>query len=143
MSNPHGTASNCPFIHRKLDHVVLRCKSVKTMVNWYIDVLGAAPEWLDRFDGTFSHIRVGDSLIDLISYDCAVAFAKGTPATDTSALDHIALWCDDFELDDAKAWLAKHDVPILNSGTRYGADGNGFSIYVNDPEGNVVELKCG
>ena len=73
----------------------------------------------------------------------AVAFAKGTPATDTSALDHIALRCDDFELDDAKAWLAKHDVPILNSGTRYGADGNGFSIYVNDPEGNVVELKCG
>ena len=45
MSNPHATASTtCPFIHRKLDHVVLRCKSLKTMVDWYIDVLGAAPD---------------------------------------------------------------------------------------------------
>ena len=28
-------------------------------------------------------------------------------------------------------------------GQRYGADGDGYSIYLKDPEGTVVELKSG
>jgi len=32
-------------------------------------------------------------------------------------------------------------VPIGESGTRFGAEGEGPSIYVTDPDGNVVELK--
>ena len=82
---------NSFFRFRKLDHVVLRCKNVETMQNWYLNVLGAAPEWLNRFDGALSHVRVGDSLIDLVAMDCSLAFAKGEPRTESSALDHIAI----------------------------------------------------
>ena len=77
----------CPFRHRKLDHVVLRCKDIQKMISFYVDVLGATPEWLDRFEGTLSHLRVGDSLIDLVSMDASLAFAKGEPAVNTSSLE--------------------------------------------------------
>jgi len=32
-------------------------------------------------------------------------------------------------------------VAIVEEGQRYGADGEGLSLYVRDPEGNTVELK--
>ena len=34
-----------------------------------------------------------------------------------------------------------HGVAIGEAGSRYGAEGEGPSLYVTDPEGNVVELK--
>ena len=40
----------------------------------------------------------------------------------------------------APTWRA-HGVEVVEEGRRYGADGDGFSLYVRDPEGNTVELK--
>ena len=40
-----------------------------------------------------------------------------------------------------RAHLATHCVAVVEEGRRYGADGDGFSLYVRDPEGNTVELK--
>ena len=57
------------------------------MTSFYVAVLGATPEWLDRFEGTLSHLRVGDSFIDLVSMDASLAFAKGEPAVNTSSLE--------------------------------------------------------
>ena len=113
------------------------------MLRFYLDVLGATPEWLDRFDGTLHHVRVGDSLIDLLASDCALAFEKELPAAAKSTLDHFALRCDSFAVEDAERWFQSHGVPVVTSGTRFGADGQGFSLYVKDPEGNTVELKTG
>ena len=39
------------------------------------------------------------------------------------------------------AHLVKHGVVPGETKQRYGADGMGPSIYISDPEGNVVELK--
>ena len=133
----------CPFKHRHLDHVVLRCTSVETMTQFYVDVLGAKAEWLNRFDGALSHLRVGDSLIDLVAYDAPLTFAKQEPYAEQSTLDHIALRVDDFDEAAARAWLSAHGVRVITSGGRYGADGNGFSLYLRDPENNVVEIKQG
>ena len=133
----------CPFKHRRLDHVVLRCRSVEAMARWYIEVLGGAPEWLGRFGGALSHVRVGESLIDFVAMESSLAFANGSPAAEASALDHFALRCDDFDVRVAREWLAARGAEVVSSGSRYGADGQGFSLYVRDPEGNVVELKCG
>ena len=33
--------------------------------------------------------------------------------------------------------------PFMQTGHRYGSDGNGYSIYLQDPEQNVIELKSG
>ena len=72
-------AARPPFTYRRLDHIVLRCASIEEMLRFYVDVLGATPEWLNRFDGTLHHVRVGDSLIDLVASDCKLAFAKDPP----------------------------------------------------------------
>ena len=39
------------------------------------------------------------------------------------------------------AHLAAHGVAIIDEGQRFGAEGNGTSLYLQDPEGNTVELK--
>jgi catechol-2,3-dioxygenase len=44
-------------------------------------------------------------------------------------------------IDLVRAHLTAHGVEIGEAGSRYGAEGEGPSLYVSDPEGNVVELK--
>ena len=39
-----------------------------------------------------------------------------------------------------RAHLAAHRVDIVEEGERYGARGDGYSVYVKDPAGNTVEL---
>jgi len=56
-------------------------------------------------------------------------------------LDHFALQVRPFDEAAIRAHLAAHGVAIVEEGPRYGADGDGFSLYVRDPEGNTVELK--
>ena len=139
--SPTASAS-APFSYHRLDHIVLRCKNMNETLKFYLDILGATPEWLGRFDGTLHHIRVGDSLIDLIAHDCELAFAKGDSVAALSTLDHFALRAD-YCADEAERWFHDHDVPVVTSGIRFGSDGSGHSIYVKDPEGNTVELKAG
>ena len=45
-------------------------------------------------------------------------------------------------LEPTRAYLAGKGYPVFSEGERYGADGNGYSMYLRDPEGNVIELKC-
>lgn len=48
-----------------------------------------------------------------------------------------------YDEDALRGHLADHDVEIVGEGERYGAGGLGPSLYVQDPDGNVVELKGG
>ena len=48
---------------------------------------------------------------------------------------------DDYDEAGIRAYLTACGVEIGEAGSRYGAEGEGPSLYVNDPEGNVVELK--
>jgi catechol 2,3-dioxygenase-like lactoylglutathione lyase family enzyme len=46
-----------------------------------------------------------------------------------------------FDQDAIVAHLKGHGIEVGEIQRRYGAEGNGISIYVTDPEGNMVELK--
>ena len=46
-----------------------------------------------------------------------------------------------FDEEAIRAHLAAHGVEIGETAPRFGADGEGPSIYIHDPEGNTVELK--
>jgi len=60
----------------------------------------------------------------------------------TSTLDHLCLRIEPFDNEDEiRAYLELSGVRVLSSGLRKGAEGVGPSVYVADPEGNVVELK--
>ena len=56
-------------------------------------------------------------------------------------MDHFALQVRPFDEAAIRAHLARHGADVVEEGPRYGADGDGFSLYVRDPEGNTVELK--
>jgi glyoxylase I family protein len=130
-----------PFRLRKIDHVVLRIADLERSVAFYLDVLGCTVEKRQEAIGLIQ-LRAGESLIDLVPLDGMLGRKGGVaPGPEGRNVDHFALQITAFDDAAIRAHLAGHGVPIVEWGQRYGAEGEGPSIYVTDPDGNVVELK--
>lgn len=123
-----------PFRVEDVDHVVFRCRDQGRMLAFYTDVLGLPEERRLEAIGLIQ-LRAGRSLVDLIP-DGSEA------ARDAPNVDHVCLAISASAMDAVLAHLHEHDVELIGEPmVRYGATGYGLSIYVRDPEGNVVELK--
>ena len=59
------------------------------------------------------------------------------------SLDHFAINLAPYDAEAVTAYLTEKGHAPYAQGRRYGADGDGYSIYLTDPEGTVVELKSG
>lgn len=134
----------CPmtaFRPLALDHVVLRVADLERARAFYCGVLGCAFEkWQERFG--LLQLRAGSSLIDLIAYDGPLGRMGGAPAgAEGRNVDHFCLRIEPFEEKALRAHLEAHGVKTGEVVERYGAEGTGPSIYLTDPDGNVVELK--
>ena len=130
-----------PFQLRKLDHVVLRVRDLERSLRFYRDVLGCQLDKVQERIGLYQ-VRAGDSLIDLVPLDGPLGRLGGAgPGTEGRNLDHFAIQVTPFDEDAIRAHLAAHKIEITDSGRRYGAEGDGPSIYIRDPDGNIVELK--
>jgi catechol 2,3-dioxygenase-like lactoylglutathione lyase family enzyme len=124
-----------------LDHVVLRVRDVDRMVTFYRDVLGCTVEKVQK-DFGLTQLRAGDSLIDLVDVEGPLGRKGGpAPGADARNLDHFCLRVAPWNADAIRAGLAAAGVEVGEEGRRYGAQGYGPSLYLSDPEGNVVELK--
>jgi hypothetical protein len=87
-------------------------------------------------------LRAGASLIDLVTVSGKLGRAGGSPpGPDGHNLDHFCVQVDPFDAAAIRAHLERHGAKPGPVETRYGALGTGPSIYVDDPEGNTVELK--
>ncbi len=130
-----------PFRTVHLDHVVLRVKDLEASKTFYQDVIGASFEReLPEF-GLYQ-LRIGAALIDLVPINSPMGQQGGGPlAPEGKNLDHFAIRIDPFDLDELKQHLAAFNIEPSEVGIRYGAEGNGPSIYIPDPDGNLVELK--
>ena len=130
-----------PFRLKALDHVVLRVVDLDRARAFYGDVLGCAFEkWQEKFG--LLQLRAGTSLIDLIAIDGPLGKAGGAAAgREGRNVDHFCLAIDPFEEGAIRAHLAAHGVECGEAVPRYGAEGVGPSLYITDPDGNVVELK--
>jgi catechol 2,3-dioxygenase-like lactoylglutathione lyase family enzyme len=115
-----------------LDHVVLNVADVERSLAFYCDELGLAPERVDewhRGEVFFPSVRVdAHTIIDLLA----------APRTGENA-DHLCLVVEPVDLDAIKA-SGRFDV-VDGPAVRFGARGNGTSLYVKDPAGNTVELR--
>jgi glyoxylase I family protein len=123
-----------PFTIIGLDHVVLRARDPAALEQFYVDVLGCR---LELRQGTLAQLRAGRTLIDIVPDDEAVASTRMVGAN----LDHLCLRIEPFDTAAIARHLAAHGVTCGDEQSRYGAEGRGPSIYLNDPEGNGVELK--
>jgi catechol 2,3-dioxygenase-like lactoylglutathione lyase family enzyme len=130
------------MIHiREIDHLVLRVVDLEKMLAFYTVALGCSVERrLDEIG--LVQLRAGSSLLDLVPVDGKLGKMGGAaPGSEARNLDHFCFRVDPFDEQALRLHLAQHGVPAGPTGSRFGAEGEGPSIYVEDPEGNVVELK--
>ncbi|MBB3010884.1 MULTISPECIES: VOC family protein [Cupriavidus] len=124
-----------------LDHLVLRSADVDALRRFYVDVLGCSVE-REQTDLGLTQLRAGGSLIDLVTLDGPLGRAGGAgPGAQGRNLDHFCLRIDPFDAQALRAHLAAHGIDAGEVAQRFGAEGKGPSLYVQDPDGNVVELK--
>ena len=124
-----------------IDHVVLRIGDLERSLRFYRDVLGCAVE--RRLDALgLVQLRAGAALIDLVPVESPLGRAGGgRPAADGRNVDHVALRIERFDPEALRAHLEAHGVAPGDVGRRYGAEGDGPSMYIRDPDGNTIELK--
>lgn len=130
-----------PFQLMQLDHVVLRVRDTAAMIAFYCEVLGCTVERRQEAIGLVQ-LRAGASLIDLVDVDGKIGRMGGAaPGEEGRNMDHLCLRAQPFDREAIVAHLEAHGVRIGEFGSRYGAEGEGPSQYLFDPEGNLIELK--
>ena len=131
-----------PFSLGQIDHVVLRVSDLARMRAFYCEVLGCSVDrWREELG--LLQLRAGASLIDLVDVNGAIGRKGGAaPGQDAHNMDHLCLQVDPFDEPAIRAHLDAHGVKVGEAGTRYGAQGSGPSLYLYDPEGNMLELKA-
>jgi catechol 2,3-dioxygenase-like lactoylglutathione lyase family enzyme len=126
---------------REIDHLVLRTEHPEEMIAFYTDVLGMSVERRLEDIGLIQ-LRAGRSLLDLVPVDSALGRKGGAPpGARGHNLDHFCVRVDPFDEGALRDHLKTKGVEAGPTERRYGAEGTGPSIYIQDPDGNTVELK--
>lgn len=121
--------------------MVIRVRRLEPALAFYRDVLGCSVEKEQSGIGLYQ-LRAGQSLIDLVDVDGHLGqLYSSAPARNAPNMDHFCLQVDPWNADAIIAHLKAHGVVVGDVEQRYGARGYGPSLYINDPEGNTVELK--
>jgi catechol 2,3-dioxygenase-like lactoylglutathione lyase family enzyme len=115
-----------------LDHIVLNTVDTERSLAWYTQVLGLQPERVDEWrngDAPFPSVRIdADTIIDLFQ-------VKRTGEN----MNH---FCLVLPPDEWEAMLAAGHIAVESGPTKvFGARGTGESVYIRDPDGNLVELR--
>lgn len=116
----------------ELDHIVLIVADVERSLDWYLNLVGLEPVrvdlWRER-KAPFPSVRINrGTIIDLVRGDSAGI-----------NMDHLCLVVDRADVD---AILADERFTVVDGpGSRSGARGDGWSVYVTDPDGNTVEFR--
>jgi glyoxylase I family protein len=123
-----------PLRVAELDHVVVRCRDQSRSLDFYDRILGCPEERRIEAIGLIQ-LRAGASMIDLVPAD-------PPPTHEGRNVDHFCVGIVAADMEATARWLRAQGVEVLGEPTeRYGARGMGVSLYVLDPDGNIVELK--
>jgi glyoxylase I family protein len=126
---------------REIDHLVLRIVDLDAMLHFYCGLLGCSIERRQDEIGLVQ-LRAGRNLIDLVTVDGKLGRMGGAaPGREGRNLDHLCLRIEDFDAEALRRELGAAGVVVGDEASRYGAEGEGPSVYLDDPEGNTVELK--
>src|SRR5215831_17022345 len=115
-------SSSVPFAILGLDHVVLRAKDMAGLERFYREVIGCALERRQQDIGLVQ-LRAGRTLIDLVDVEGPIGREGG------HNLEHFCLRVEPFDAAAITAHLKAHGVEPSEVASRYGADGQGPSLY--------------
>lgn len=126
------------FAVKNLDHVVLCVSDLDRALTFYTDVLGCREERRVERIGLVQ-LRAGAAMIDL------QLARPGPEESEQTApgrnMDHFAVRIEPFDPPALRAHLQAHGIDAGEVVQRYGAEGDGPSVYITDPDGNTIELK--
>lgn len=124
-----------------IDHVVLRVMNLESMLGFYTGVLGCKVE--RRLDDIgLVQLRAGSALLDLVPVDSELGKMGGSgPGLEGRNMDHLCFRLKTFDPAAISQRLEAAGFTPGDVASRYGAQGHGPSLYVKDPEHNMVELK--
>ena len=124
-----------------IDHVVLRARDFEGLIEFYTDVIGCGLERVSPNYG-IAQLRAGQSLVDIVDASGRLGQMGGkAPDHQAENMDHFCLQVSPWKEEQILEHLAAHDVEFGVVEQRYGAKGNGPSVYIKDVEGNSLELK--
>ena len=119
----------------RLDHLVLTVADLRATIDFYVTVLGMREV---TFGDDRKALAFGQSKINL--HEAGHEFEPKARHVAPGSAD--LCFVTETPLDDVLATLAAHDVPVLEGpGDRTGALGQMRSVYVRDPDGNLVEIS--
>lgn len=124
-----------------IDHIVLRTTQLDAMLQFYCNVLGCSIERSLPEIGLIQ-LRAGMSLIDIVPVNSELGRLGGKPPNqDGRNLEHFCLNLNDINEEQLSHYLSEQKIDHEVPAERYGAAGFSKSVYIKDPEDNVVELK--
>ncbi|MBP5953778.1 VOC family protein [Pseudomonas iridis] len=130
-----------PFSIQHIDHIVLRVADLQRSIDFYGQVFGADVVKRNEPLGLV-HLRAGTSMIDLVDLAGDIGRQGGAAAgAEGRNVDHFCLRVEPFDEAALIEHLRAHGLSVEKAATRFGAEGNGLSLYCFDPDGNQVELK--
>ena len=127
---------------REMDHIVLRVRDVDQSLRFYTEILGLKPERVEQFKAgevRFPSVRLNDdTIIDLFPASDMEPISRDAPRNQ----DHFCMVIEPTDMNELKSQFQALGVDIQGGpGSRWGAHGNGTSLYIYDPDDNVVELR--
>lgn len=126
-----------------IDHIVLRTTKLKEMLDFYTNILNCTIERETPLETGLTQLRAGSALIDLVVVNSRLGAVGGGPPSQTERnVDHFCLQIKSAPEQAIINYLQKNGIEVGEFASRYGAQGEGNSIYIQDPEGNSVELRC-
>jgi glyoxylase I family protein len=125
-----------------IDHIVIRARNPAAMIEFYAGVLGCLVERDVSAEIGLIQLRAGHALIDIVAVDSELGRKGGGAPGDTGMnMDHFCLQIEKIDESKLTEFLTAQNISFSDFERRYGAEGYGRSIYVSDPEGNIVELR--
>lgn len=129
---------------KMIDHIVLRTVNKDEMIRFYSEVLGCRVERRLPAHVGLTQLRAGESLIDIVDVDSELGRAGGPPPSGTEKnVDHFCLQIEAISEKDLRGWLESNGIEVGDFEVRYGAEAFGSSVYIRDPDNNIVELRLG
>lgn len=125
----------------EMDHIVLRNKDVEVSLKFYTKVLGLQAERVDEWragEVRFPSARINaDTIIDFFGTDQEPIGKEGDKNQ-----DHYCMVIEPTDMEELKSKFEAMGVEIqAGPGKRWGSHGDGISLYIYDPDDNVVELR--
>jgi len=126
-----------------LDHIVLRTTNIEEMLYFYTKILNCSIERETPKETGLTQLRAGSALIDLVVVNSRLgAMGGGPPTKSENNLDHFCLQIKALPESEIIGYLEQQGVIVGGFESRYGSQGIGNSLYITDPDGNGVELRC-